>query len=271
MPSIQHLLETQFSVRMGTELTLPWLEERLELLRRYTLPSVVAQTTKRFTWLLLCDETTDPEILAELREEERQIDSLRIVLTGGAQPPLEAVRGTVRPDADILITTRLDSDDAIADDYLAAIQDYAGSFHRSQHETLLVNFPHGYRLDVHKWELYEDWMSNSSFHSLLERPRQYRPRTVRSEGHTNLFRRYAQYERLSILGTNNVGAAHVRLHQHYPTHQDESMRAWLIGVHGGNLINRIGSRVRKLPAGAQPIGFTLHAGSEEQRNPDGHL
>jgi Putative rhamnosyl transferase len=257
MPTIQHLLETQFSVRMGRPLTLPWLRERLELLRRYTLPSVAAQTSDNFTWLLLCDETTDPEVLAELREEGRRVPDLQVVLTSDATPPLAAVRKAVDPDADVLITTRLDSDDAIADAYLAAVQDYAERFHRSRHESLLINFPRGYRLDAYRGRLYEAWMPNSSFHSLLERPQNHEPRTIRGEGHANLLSRYARYERLPILGRGHAGAAHIRLHQHYPTHQDDSMHAWLIVVHGGNLINSIGPTARPAPTGSKPVGFTL--------------
>jgi hypothetical protein len=259
MPSVQHLLETDFSVRMGRELTSAWLAERIDLLRRFTLPAVAAQTTDAFTWLILCDQGTDLLALEQLREEQRRLPNLRIALTSESRTPLVAVRAAVRPDVDVLITTRLDSDDAVAEHYLEAVQDYAESFHRSRHDRLLVNFPRGYRLDVPGERLYEDWMPNSSFHSLFERPGRSLPSTVRHTGHESLRRRYSRYQRLSMLGEARVDASHVRLHQHYPTHQDESMRAWLIAVHGGNLVNCIGSRERKLPKGSRPIGFAPFA------------
>lgn len=257
MPSIQHLLETHFSVDMGRELSQSWLAERLELLRALTLPSVAAQTTRRFTWLLLCDRSTDPGTLERLREEERSSDRLRVVLTGNGTSPVDAVRAEVRRDADVLITTRLDSDDAIADRYLEAVQEYAGPFHRSSHETLLVNFPRGYRLDVRDRSLYETWLPNAPFHSLFERPRHGVAKTLRSAGHRDLLQqRYARFRRLSPFG-DGAGATHVRIHQHYPTLQDESIDAWLVGVHGGNLLNRIGPPDRRLAPGSEPPGFTL--------------
>ena len=255
MPTFQHLLETQFSVRMGRELTLPWLRERIELLRRYTLPSVAAQTSDRFSWLLLCDEGTHPEALAELREEAMRLPNARIVLTGPGRPALSAVRDAVDRKAEVLITTRLDSDDAIADAYCEAVEAYAEPFLRARHEALLLNFPRGYRLDAQSGLLYESWMPNSSFHSFFERPGGEAPRTVRGEGHTDLQRRYAGYRRLSILGERGEGTAHIRLHQHHPTHQDDSMRAWLIVSHGGNLINRIDPRATPLPPDSRPAGF----------------
>lgn len=257
MPSIQHLLETQFSVRMGNDLTGAWLASRVELLRRFTVPALAAQSTEDFTWLVLCDETTPPGVLEQLREEVSTVPSLRIALTGPACAPLTAVRAAVRHDADVLITTRLDSDDAVADGYLEAVQDYARSFHRSGHEELLVNFPRGYRLDAREAQLYDTWMANSPFHSFFERPKQGAPLTVRGTGHRNLRDAYASNRRLQVLGPNGLGAPHVRLHQHYFTHQDESMDAWMVTVHGGNLINCIGPLDRRLPAGTLPRGFTL--------------
>ena len=257
MASIQHLLETQFSVRMGRALTPAWLYERLDLLRRFTLPAVAAQTTDAFTWLVLCDETTDAEVLEQLREEERRLPVMRLRLTSEARTPPAVLQSEVSGDADVLITTRLDSDDAIADGYLEAVQEYASSFRRSTDRALLVNFPHGYRLDARQGRLFEDWMSNSSFHSLFERPRHALPKTLRGAAELARQGAYARHRRLSIFGADGVGTSHVRLHQHFPTHQDESMPAWLIAVHGGNLINRVGVKPRELPSGSQPAGFAL--------------
>jgi hypothetical protein len=257
MPSVQHLLETRFSVRLtAAPLQRAWLRERIELLRRLCLPSVAAQTTTAFTWLLFCDESTDPDVLEELRAEERELQPLRVELTSAERPPLAAVREIARDDVDVLITTRMDSDDAIADRYLEAVQEYAASFDRSCHDVLLVNFPRGYRFAVEQKRLYQDWMPNSSFHSLFERPGSSQAKTVMSAGHANLHERYAGYRRLPMLDPRGAGW-HARLHQHYPTHQDESMIGWLIGVHGGTLVNRIPSTARPLEPGVPPAGFSL--------------
>lgn len=257
MPTVQHLLETRFSVLPG--FTSEWLAERLDLTRQFPLPSVAAQTTDTFTWLFFCDETTDDHILEQLRTEERRLPTLRIVLTSTDHTRITAVREMIHPRTDVLITTRLDSDDAIADQYLAAVQDYAEQFYRSDHERLLVNFPRGYRMDVPQKKLYRGWMPNSPFHSLFERPRHSRPRGVMSAGHADLHRRYAANQRLSMPGKNG-SAWHVRLHQHYPTHQDESICAWLIAIHGGNATSGIPPTAREMPRGSQPVGFTLGEG-----------
>lgn len=264
MPTVQHLIETRFSLLTSKNpLTREWLDYRLELLRKYTLPSVAAQTVTSFTWLLFCDESTDPEVLAQLREEERRVPSAQIALTGGKNAPLDIVRSMVQQDVDVLITTRLDSDDAIAERYIELVQSYAAPFQNSEYERMLVNCPRGYRLDTRGDTpeaplLYRDWMPNSPFHSLFERPQQSQPQTVLAFQHDVLRRRYANLQRLESLRTGHTGG-HSRMHQHYPTHQDESMPAWLIVVHDGNVVNRIPPTAHKQSADARPVGIEFDA------------
>lgn len=258
MPKVQHLLETRFSVMPG--FTSEWLADRLHVARMFSLPSIAAQTTDAFTWLLFCDESTDADILDQLRGEKRRLPNLRVTLTSESRTRFSVIRELVQADTDVLITTRLDSDDAIADQYLAAVQDYAEQFHRSRHRHLLLNFPRGYRMDVALGRLHRCWMPNSPFHSFLERPRDSLARGVMSGGHTALYRRYERNQRLRMLGENGRGW-HARLHQHYPTHQDESMPAWLIGIHGGNLASGIPPTAPQLPVGSRPVGFTLGEGA----------
>lgn len=259
MPVFQHLLETRFSIRIGEEVpSLAWLEQRLELLRRLTLPSVAAQTARGFTWLVFCDESTDAGVLAQLREEERRVEGMRLALTGPGRSRLSIVTSLVGPDTEVLITTRLDSDDLICDRYVEATQAYVEPFHRSANADLLLSFPHGYWLTESDRRLYKAWLPNNSFHSLFERPRRGPAKTVMSEGHENLRRRYRDY-RLRIQAEDGTGW-HVQLHQHYPTHQDESMPAWAIGVHSGNLVNHVYPNAREVPAEDWPAWFAALGG-----------
>lgn len=257
MLSVQHLIETRFSLRgRDGSLTRTWLDYRLGLLRKLTIPSVAAQTTESFTWLLFCDETTDPEILEQLRELESELPVAQVAIVGEGGPR-RVVEETVRPETDVLVTTRLDSDDAIADGYVELVQSYATCFHRSAHRKMVVNCPRGYRLDTcgdHR--LYRDWMLNSPFHSFFERPRHGPPETVLAFDHEILRTRYAGYKHFQWLREGKTGG-HNRLSQHYPTHQDESMAAWLILVHGGNVANRIPPAAIEQPADRPPGGFTF--------------
>jgi len=236
-PQIQHLVETRFSLLVGTgegAQSPGWLHERLELLRRFCLPSVAAQTCDAFTWLLLCDESTDPDVLAELRAHAGEAPMLRVVRIGGETSHLSLVEEAIAPGTDVLITTRLDSDDALADEYVATVQEYAGSFRDSGRDAIVVNFPRGYKLDARRGRLYDSRMPNSPFHSLLERPRPGGPTTV-------------------------FGGGHATMHERHATHQDESLAGWLQVVHGGNLFNRIRPADPERGDDSAPAGFTLAA------------
>jgi hypothetical protein len=227
-PRIHHVVGTRFSVRMGLEppaFERSWLEERLRLLELFCLPSVMAQTTSAFTLMLLCDEATPPDILDALRQHERESPAVAIALTGSDRTPADVIAASTPPGTDVLVTTRLDSDDAIADGYLEAVQEYAAPFHRSDVATLLVNFPRGMRLDVPEDAFYERRMPNSPFHSLFERPASGPARTI--------------FSGVGRAARNRARGNHATLHEHQVTHQDESIVAWLQVVHGGNLENRI--------------------------------
>ncbi len=217
-PRTQHLIETRFSVRFSRDqdaFSREWLDERVDLWRRFCLPSIAAQTADGFTWLVLCDASTDPEVLAALRSHEREVPALEVAITGGDRTPRDVVRSRIDSDVDVLITSWLDSDDAVADRFVESIQAYVEPFALSEHESLVLNFPRGYRLDVQTETLYEDRVPHSSFPSLFERPQRGPVETVLSSGE-------------------------LMLRHRHPTHQDESLHAWLITVHGGNLVNWIG-------------------------------
>lgn len=243
---VQHFVETRFSVWMRAgppAFAQEWLDERLDLFRRFCLPSIAAQTTPAFTCLLFCDEATPPDVLAALRRHELELPTLSLALTRAERSPVEAVRQLVGADTDVLITTRLDSDDAIVDGYLEAVQDYAAPFHHCDLSSLLVNFPRGFRFDAETSIFYERRMPNSPFHSLFERPGRGPVDTVFRSAGTGRYRK----------GHGN----HAMLHEHQVTHQDESMPAWLQVVHAGNVQNRISPADRPCDAEAATSCFTL--------------
>ena len=213
---VQHLVQTRFSVRVfwGHQGGFPrdWLETRLALFEDYCLASMAAQTAEDFTWLVYCDHATDPAVMARLRALERGIPQLRIALTRREMIGL-ATRPYVDPSCDVLITTRLDSDDGVHTGYVEAIQAHAEAFMRAGHATWLLNFPRGFQLDHRTGELYFAWSPASAFHSLFERE----PAGTRTVLH----------------------GSHLTMHRWHPVAQDDSLAAWLMVIHGGNVANRL--------------------------------
>jgi Putative rhamnosyl transferase len=233
LPRIQHIVETRFSLRVDfgpTTFSHDWLLYRLGLFRRFCLPSVSAQTTDNFTWLLFCDESTEDEVMDALRLHEQEIEPLVVATTDSTRVPRRIVRSLIRPETETLITTRLDSDDAFSVDYIEAIQAYAPAFHRSTLSDLLVNFPGGYRFDMENEAIYSSRMYNSPFHSLFERPYEKSPMTV-------------------------ITGKHTTMHERHMTHQDESLHAWMQVLHGSNIHNKLVSTDRELPSNWELTGF----------------
>lgn len=213
---VQHFLQTRFSVKdvswAWESFPAEWLESRVALFEAYCLPSVAAQTNREFEWLVYCDESTDPAVRAQL-ESHRGEAPLRVVVTGEGHDPLDATGALIESDTELVLSTRLDSDDALHRDYVAAAQAYVEPFARCGWETLLLNFPRGYKLDAAADRVYESRIFNSSYPTLFE-----------PTGGSAPFR--------SVLS-----GSHSRFHQLYPCHQDESLAAWLQVLHGGNMIN----------------------------------
>ena len=168
--AFDHVLLTRFSAVMapGAEpASEDWLRYRLAFFYDATYPSVLSQTTQEFEWLVLLDDRcgdgfrADIEVLAEdiftpvWSHAEFRRDSF-------AEP---VVAATDRPggSAPYLITTRIDSDDAMAVDYLASVQ---AQFARQ--ERLFVNFTRGVQID-RSGAVYLSHTLSNPFISLVER------------------------------------------------------------------------------------------------------
>lgn len=144
-----HLLITRFNIRVagyGPErmespsMTEEWLEERFSLFTRFCAPSVVAQTEKNFIWLwYLAPETPVGFIqritsfpLASVEVDIRYVRDYSDMLHDTQQ----YIRRLHTP---FVITTRLDNDDIISQDFIARVQ---SSF--LPQERTIINFLAGY-------------------------------------------------------------------------------------------------------------------------------
>ena len=120
---MEHFLLTRFNVRLAdrSPATDEWLRDRLRLFKTFTVPSVHGQTCTDFRWLALCDESSP----AWLREELLQVAMLEPVWVREAWTPglpAEVVHQQ-RGGADgMVVTSRVDNDDAIARSYIARVQ-----------------------------------------------------------------------------------------------------------------------------------------------------
>ena len=109
--------ESQIRSRPG------WLAGRFELFERYCLPSIAAQTTRDFHWVVYFDVETPPEFRARI-EACRAVFPFVPYFTEffpaeGWPRSLGELFGQPTP---WLLTTRFDSDDALAVDHVARLR-----------------------------------------------------------------------------------------------------------------------------------------------------
>jgi Putative rhamnosyl transferase len=154
MPQLEHFVLTNFNVsrndasrdrdnrpvdRDGDPVRTPeWLEERFALFERFCLPSLLGQTCLDFTWLMGYDAVgTPPEQLRRLRAHEASFENLRLV-----EEPIsfrQAIADSVNTRGRRLLTTRLDSDDALHRTAIGVLQRHAGGG-----DPEFLNLPLGY-------------------------------------------------------------------------------------------------------------------------------
>jgi len=155
MPDVRHVVLTRFNVplksfvkdRSGqTTLTEAWLEHRIRLFRDVCVPSMAAQTCRRFRWFLLIDAAGAASLRPRL---EAMLGGIDVVMleSHNASAWRSGFREALSPLPDRLLVTRLDNDDALHPDYVRRAQailiPYADNRPDFLHLPLVLNFSHG--------------------------------------------------------------------------------------------------------------------------------
>ena len=141
MGAYNHFILTRFNIRLWWNedkahqaiQTAEWLDERFRLFKRYTWPSLQAQTCRNFQWICLFDDATDEmhkDIVARYAEEDERFHPV-YVKRGEARHFQDIFRREMLRWADStvgrLLTTYLDNDDALHSHFVEDIQRRAGS------------------------------------------------------------------------------------------------------------------------------------------------
>lgn len=203
-----HFVMTRFNVPHEPGMAAPddaWLRDRLELFRRFTVPSLAGQTSPPTRWLVVCREDSPDWFRKEMADSDGVYEPVWI--SGQLLPEVagELVQQR-RTGAEHVITTRIDNDDAIARDFLELVHD---AFQRQEFE--FVNLTAGAQWDG--THLYTMRYPKNAFISLIERSAG-TPRTVWLDQHGYLDR-------------------------YGPVREVDAHPAWVQVVHGTNLGNRI--------------------------------
>lgn len=129
-----HYLITRFNLKNPkwdvtknneTLLTDEWLEHRLWLFENFCLPSVTAQTSTNFTWLIYFDVTTPPAYRSRIENLIEGHKNIRLFYIEGMPafyPEIQKFITTETKGQPYLITSRIDNDDCIHKDFIAEVQ-----------------------------------------------------------------------------------------------------------------------------------------------------
>jgi hypothetical protein len=221
-----HYLITRFSVPFkdyindkngGRVRTEEWLNHRFRLFENYCFPSVKAQSNQNFTWLVFFDAGTPVTFKERIENFHEQYQGFTPVFVTSAedfQKKLQEIIQDNIQDKTTLITSRIDNDDAIHEDYINFIQQQAQP---NKEKDFLLNFKWGLQLDLKSGILYQSKDESNPFISRVCRVNNQQTPTVFDFGH---------HEAGSFL----------------PIKQITTLLGWLVIIHDKNMLNTIGGK-----------------------------
>lgn len=131
MANYSHLVITRFNVRTKFAGEAPptagWLADRFKLFDQFCWPSLRSQTNQNFTWLVLFDTETPQDFRKKIDSYAAQWSNFRpcyvdnwhaLCLDTLVKPYLDG-------DAQYLVTSRIDNDDALGREYINVVQTHA--------------------------------------------------------------------------------------------------------------------------------------------------
>ena len=215
MKIFDHFISTKFNLRIfnGLNNDPDWLEYRFKLFDQFCYPSIRGQSNQNFKWIVYFDSQT-PEIFKKKFEKYSEWKNFISVYIDGhisRKISRKIIISNLTPGVEYLITTRIDSDDAICKDFVENIQK---NFEYQRFE--FISFPYAHVLHP-SGKLYSFRYLNNPFVSIIEKIIEPNLNGVKTIGR-------AKHTEFSKLGNMK---------------QIKSKYSWLQIVHGKNVSNTI--------------------------------
>ena len=146
---LQHFLLTRFNCKVGYAcddlgISADWLAHRFALFETFCLPSVAAQDYESFFWFIMIDIRTPVFWKLRLRELCK-MKNLRFVIIESIKFSntlvLDSIKSMVREQNAIIVSTRLDNDDALAKTFISTVMKICAQL--TPERTRVINFPVG--------------------------------------------------------------------------------------------------------------------------------
>ena len=209
---IHHLFFTRFNIQYEVGDTIgicpSWLDERLRLFETYCLPSIQNQTCTNFIWIIIGDSRTSIEYKKRIESYKSILPQICVVWTpyqnDGYHSLYRKLGQEFASGYDTLITTRLDSDDALPINYAETIQRIAQDGFEG-----IISFPVGKQ-------------------TFIKDNKSYKIRYV--QNHSTSYIEKCSFETVMIFDHTQVKMDQIQIIE-----TEEPM--WEEIVHGGNMLN----------------------------------
>ena len=198
MAAFIHIITTRFNVptenwaqtRAGhTALTDEWHEHRFELFQKYTFPSFKNQKNKNFVWLVFFYVNTKTKYRKLIRTLEQEFPNFTAVFVknGGEinSGITDIFKNYFQKDTQFVISTDIDNDDLLHDEFVDTIQSLYKPVHNS-----VIDLRRGLQMSLVKENqvlINEYYAVANPFVSLVENINSFK--TIMNEWHNN-FRHY---------------------------------------------------------------------------------
>ncbi|WP_027721111.1 glycosyltransferase [Maridesulfovibrio zosterae] len=174
--NFKHYIITRFNVNIWPmpfekRLEDTWLSQRFDLFQKFCFPTLQAQTNQEFTWLVLFDRRTPLPYQRIIQAYSKYPNFVALLCDewDTVMPTAKAYIKENSPEADWILTTRLDNDDALSCKYVDSLHRLVATLTTQQFgpdKTLYINFTKGLQYCQEKFYDFAD--VTNAFVSLIE-------------------------------------------------------------------------------------------------------
>ncbi len=155
MAKFTHYLVTRFNVPAGKWLqdkegrpTLDdaWMDHRLDLFKKYCVPTVAGQSEKNFQWLIYCDVKTNDGVRHQVQDAIREMANVQMRFVEKMDDLIMDLKNSfASTETPYVISSRLDNDDGLGIDFIKSVQ-----AHFQEMDRCLINFCNGILYDINR-------------------------------------------------------------------------------------------------------------------------
>lgn len=165
--AFEHYLLTCFNIDRGFDPenkrnSPEYLDSRFSIFESITVPSVKAQSCSNFSWLVFFDINTPENYRKRLETTIKSVNNFTPFYVKNYSDIKDILKKRLKSETEYLVTTNLDNDDAISDNFIEILQ---GKL--IEEEVYLINFLMGYMIS-NKGLFMREYYS-SPFHTLSEK------------------------------------------------------------------------------------------------------